>query len=590
MSSEIEEIKSRLNIVDVLSGYIKLEKAGINYRACCPFHKEKTPSFFVSPSRQLWHCFGGCNEGGDMFKFVMKIENVEFKEALKILAHKAGVELKTVNVEQEKRQKTEKETCASICELSAKFFELYLEKTSIGKKAEEYLKDRGLSDVTIKEWRLGYSTNSWSKLAEFLIGKGFERSDIVKAGVAIEKEGNKFFDRFRGRIIFPICDMSGRVVGFTGRIFGENNDSAKYLNTPNTILYDKSKIIFGLDKAKESIRENEFCILVEGNMDCIMSHQAGMKNCVAVSGTALTEQHLNILKRYTNKLVLSFDMDFAGNNATKKAIRQAQLLDFEIKIVPSFGEKDPADIILHEGGERWKEIVAESKPINEFYFDSAIKSRDPKDIKDKKLIASDFLPIIKQMLSNIERAYWIGKISDVLDISERDIIKELETIRIEEGIQEREDTKNDFLNLERKTRGELIDEELAILILLFPEKIDLIGESLLHSFTSPIKDLLLKIKEKRDIKTEEVVNSFQSDDNHFNYINYLLMKSELNKNKDIDIDKEIGVCLKEKSSISKKAEQKKLSKEIKELEKKGDFEQIKVLSEKFNKLSQNNNE
>lgn len=590
MRTEIEEIKSRLNIVDVLSSYIKLEKAGINYRACCPFHKEKSPSFFVSPSRQIWHCFGGCNEGGDIFKFVMKIENVEFVEALGILAQRAGVELKTINQEEVKKEKSEKETAFNICELSAKFFELYLTGTPTGKKAIEYLEGRGVKTETIKEWRLGYAPSAWSKLSEFLIGKGYKRGEISNAGLAIEKEGNKFFDRFRGRIMFPIWDAMGRVSGFTGRIFGSNDDMAKYLNTPNTILYDKSRIIFGFDKAKNAIKESEFCILVEGNMDCIMSHQAGIKNCVAVSGTALTEYHLNILKRHTQKLVLSFDMDFAGSNATKKAIRQAQLLDFDIKIIPSFGEKDPADIILHEGPDKWKELVSQSKPINQFYFESALKDRDVEKIEDKKKIAQDFLPTIKQMSSNIEQAYWINQLAEVLKISEVDIKKELEHIKVEEDkvYYNAGEESVKFLKLIKKSRAELVDEEIAILILLFPEKIDLIEEDLLHSFSSPIKEALLKIKEKKDIKTEDIIQIFEKDNDSLNYINHLLMQSELRKNRSFDAEAEINLCLKNRSKIVSKLAQEKIGKEIKEAEKKDDFEQVKILSEKFNKLSQNN--
>ncbi len=589
MNSETEEIKNRLDIVDVLSSYIKLEKAGINYRACCPFHKEKSPSFFVSPSKQHWHCFGGCNEGGDIFDFVMKIEGVEFREALKILAHRAGVELKYSDNKKEKEKKTEKETCLAICELSAKFFELHLEKTSTGKKVLAYLHNRGLEDITIKEWQLGYAPNHWSKLSEFLISKGFERSDIVKAGMAIEKEGNKFFDRFRTRIMFPICDMGGRAVGFTGRIFGDKEDMAKYLNTPNTIVYDKSKIIFGLDKAKSAIKENGSCILVEGNMDCIMSHQAGEKNCVAVSGTALTSFHLNILKRYTNKLILSFDMDFAGNNATKKAIQQAQFLDFEIMITPFFGEKDPADIILHEGKEKWKEIIAKSIPINQFYFESSLKNRDRNNVNDKNLIANDFLPIVKQMPSNIDKAYWIGQLAEAIDVREDNLIKQLESIKTEDYGRIEEYKGKDHLIENKKTRAELVDEEIAMLIILFPEKIQEIEEVLFDSFSSPIKDLLLKIKEKKDIRIEEVIKEFQEKE-EFNKINYLLMKSELVKDKEIDSDKEICICLKEKRSILIKEKQKNISRKIKELEKKGNFEEIKILLDEFKNLNQNSND
>ncbi|MFA5368618.1 MAG: DNA primase, partial [Candidatus Paceibacterota bacterium] len=376
MSSEIEEIKSRLNIVDVIGSYIKLEKAGINYRACCPFHSEKSPSFFVSPSRQIWHCFGGCGEGGDIFKFVMKIENIEFPDALRILAAKAGVELKARSADWEKN-KTERQLMLHLCELGARFFEAYLEKSAKGKEAIDYLIKRGLKIETIKEWRLGYAPEAWSKLSDLLVGKGYQRDDIAKAGLAIAKEGNKFFDRFRSRIMFPIVGFNGEVIGFTGRIFGKpDTEDAKYLNTPATLLYDKSRALFGIDKAKLEIRKNDFCILVEGNVDCIMSHQAGFKNCVAVSGTALTPYHLSIIKRYSPNLVLAFDMDAAGNKATEKGIVLAQKMEFNIKVIPMSAEKDPADIILLEGEEKWKQMIENAKPINEFYFDVAFKDRD----------------------------------------------------------------------------------------------------------------------------------------------------------------------------------------------------------------------
>ncbi|MDD5639457.1 MAG: DNA primase [Candidatus Pacebacteria bacterium] len=597
MKSEIEEIKSRLDIVDVLSSYIKLEKAGINYRACCPFHKEKTPSFFVSPSRQLWHCFGGCNEGGDIFQFVMKIENIEFAEALKILAQRAGVELRHIDSKQAQKEKTEKEKCSIVCELAAKFFELYLEKTSVGQKVKKYLFDRGLTEETIHEWRIGYAPSSWSKLSEFLIGRGYERKDLVASGVSIEKEGNKFFDRFRSRIMFPICDIRGGVAGFTGRVFGDNeNDMAKYLNTPNTLLYDKSKIIFGLDKAKTAIKENDFCVLVEGNMDCIASHQAGIKNCVAVSGTALTEFHLNILKRYTQKLVLSFDMDTAGNNATKRGIRMAQNMDFDIKVIPMFGEKDPADIVLYEGAEKWKELVSLSKPINQFYFETALKDRDLEKVEDKKKIASEFLPIIKEMNSNIDQAYWIGQLSQVLKIDEGDIREELKNVKVSSvnvasnDTFDKEYSKKQFLKFDKKSRKELVDEEIAILILINPEKIDLMAEDLINSFSSPIKDVLLKIKQKKDIKTEELIQIFKDDAKVMNYITYLIMKAETRREDEDELEGELQHCLVQRQILDNKLGRNKLSIEIKELEKKGDFEKIKILLEEFKKLSYNKNE
>ena len=596
MKSEVEEIKSRLNIVDVISGYVKLEKAGVNYRACCPFHKEKTPSFFVSPSRQLWHCFGGCNDGGDMFHFLMKIEGIEFPEALKILANKAGVELKQIDAREAKREKSEKEKALAICELSAKFFEFFMEKSSTGQNAKKYLFDRGLTQSTIKEWRIGFALPHWSKLSEFLLQKGYAKKELVAAGVSIEKDGDKFFDRFRSRIMFPICDINGNVAGFTGRVFGDNSsENAKYLNTPNTILYDKSRIIFGLDKAKLAIKENDFCVLVEGNMDCIASHQAGIKNCIAVSGTALTEFHLNILKRYTQKLVLSFDMDMAGSNATKRGIKMAQQLDFDIKVIPMFGEKDPADIVLHEGAETWKELVAQSKPINQFYFESAIKDKNLEKIDDKKKAAADFLPVIKEMRSNIDQAYWISQLSQALKINETDIREELNYVKEDALYKEKEPKEGgagheSLLFGNKKDRKNLMDDEIAMLLVIDPSKIDLLDNDLIDSFENPIKELLLKLKQKKDIKTEEILEHFGDNIEHLNYVNYILMKSEIMKDGDYELEGELKHCLEERDKLSKKISRGKLTIEIKELEKKGDSEKINVLLEEFKKLSYNKNE
>jgi len=419
MNSDLEEIKSRLNIVDVVGSYIKLEKAGINYRARCPFHNEKSASFFVSPSRQLWHCFGGCNEGGDIFKFVMKIEGVDFVDALKILADKAGVTLRKDTGDWQKI-KNERQVLIDLLERSAKFYIAQLEKSKTGKEAIEYLLKRGMKEETIKDWRLGYAPDTWTGLADYLIGQGFEREDIVNAGLGIKKDAQKFFDRFRSRIMFPICDLNSQVAGFTGRIFN-SDDEAKYLNTPNTLLYDKSRALYGMDKAKMEVRQKDFCVLVEGNVDCIMSHQAEIKNCIAVSGTALTPLHLGIIKRYSSNLVLAFDMDLAGNNATKKGIDLAIKNGFNVKVISMVAEKDPADIILLEGEEKWRDLVNSAKPINEFYFELAFKNRNSEILEDKKKIIADLLPILKKIDNNIEQSYWIENMSQRLKIKDEDI-------------------------------------------------------------------------------------------------------------------------------------------------------------------------
>ncbi|MDD3386569.1 MAG: DNA primase [Candidatus Pacebacteria bacterium] len=556
MNSEIEQIKSRLNIVDVIGSYIKLEKAGINYRAKCPFHNEKSPSFFVSPSRQMWHCFGGCNEGGDIFKFIMKIEGIEFYDALKILAAKAGVELKK-NPNWEKT-KTKRENLLSISEKAKSFFEAQLEKSKIGQEAKDYLVNRGLKKETIKDWQIGYAPLNWQGLSDYLIGLGFNKKDIIDAGLAVQSQ--KFFDRFRGRIMFPIRDINGQVIGFTGRIF-KTEDDAKYLNTPNTFLYDKSQALFGIDKAKLDIRKKDYCVLVEGNVDCIMSHQAGIKNCIAVSGTALTPIHLGIIKRYSNNLVLAFDMDLAGNNATKKGIDMALKNGFNVKVISMFSEKDPADIILSNGDSEWKKIIEEAKPINQFYFDLAFKDMDISLIENKTKIVSELLPIFKKIDNTIEQSYWIQSLSNKLSIKEEDIREEIKKVRVDIG----NDNKPKESSLKKqKSKKEILEEIIISLSIIKP--------SLVDKLTDKQKEVFSK-------ETKEALENKNIDDS------YILMSAELFKEDGIDIDEEWDNCILQIEKIYRKENSEKIIKEIKEKEKEGSFDEVKELLEKFNKLT-----
>jgi len=574
MSSDIEEIKSRLNIVDVVGAYIKLEKAGINYRARCPFHSEKSASFFVSPSRQLWHCFGGCNEGGDVFKFVMKIEGIEFVDALKILADKAGVQLKKGSADYEK-MKSERQVLLDLNERATKFFSAQL-KSGTGTEVLDYLKKRGLTEETIRDWRIGYAPNSWQSLSDYLIGQGFARENIVSAGLAIRKDAQKFFDRFRSRIMFPICDFNSSVIGFTGRVF-KSEEESKYMNVPNTLLYDKSRALYGMDKAKMEIRQKDFCVLVEGNVDCIMSHQAGVKNCIAVSGTALTPIHLGIIKRYTSNLVLAFDMDLAGNKATSKGIDMALKSGFNVKVISMVAEKDPADIVLIEGPEKWASLVNEAKPINRFYFDLAFKGRDPELFEDKKKIVSDLLPVFKKIDNNIEQSYWIEELGNRLKIKEGDIRKEMQKVRME--AVSAEETR--VVEKEKKTRGEMLEEVMLAIALINPS---LVSGLDISSFSSRIAKILGRIKENPSIKTEELLDGSIDD----NFLNYMLIKSELLKDSEIELDKEFKKCLDEIERLSLKEERERLVDEIKIKEREGG--EVSELLSKFNKLIKNNEE
>jgi len=481
MDSQIEEIKNKLNVIDVVGSYIKLTKTGINYRGVCPFHKEKSPSFFVSPTRQMWHCFG-CGAGSSIFDFVMKIEGVEFGDALRILAQKAGVELKRENVQ----LRTERQRLYEICNWACSFFEKQLQG-GVGKEAEEYLLGRGIKKENISKWRLGYSPDLWNSLTDFLIGKGYQREEVVKAGLAIEKENNKgdSYDRFRGRIMFPVFDLSGQVVGFGGRVFKQQNETAKYINTPQTLLYDKSGLLYGLHNAKLAVKKENQCVVVEGYTDVIMAHQAGYENTVAASGTALTSQHLIILKRYSENLVLAFDMDVAGDSATKRGINNAEAQGFNIKIIGSYGDghekSDPADIILKDT-KVWEAAVAGAKSIMDYYVDSAFSHFDPKTPEGKKEIGRIVLPAIKRLPNKFEQAHWIQKLAEKLGVQEAVVQEELQKIKVEKIVApepiapppvihtipdaQRKKLLEErilYLQLEKKTKED--EDELALCIL-----------------------------------------------------------------------------------------------------------------------------
>ncbi|MFH1392962.1 MAG: DNA primase [Patescibacteria group bacterium] len=470
MTDQVQEIKEKLNIVDVISGYIRLQKAGINHKGLCPFHNEKTPSFMVSPSRQNWHCFG-CAEGGDIFTFIQKIEGVEFLEALKILAEKAGVALKY----SDPKLRTEKDRIYEICEKATQFFSASLNNTG---DISDYLRKRGVREETVNEWRLGYAPDSWNSLLSFLSKQGYREAEMEKAGLVIQAV--KYHDRFRNRLMFPIFDSNGRVVAFSGRIMGdiipsktERADSGKYVNSPETILYSKSKILYGLDKAKTEIRKADNVVLVEGQMDAILPWQDGIKNIVATSGTALTENHLSILKRLTNNLILAFDMDDAGFRATKRGIDLANELGFGVSVLDISSGKDPADFVKERPGE-FAKLVLESQPIMAYYFNRVFGKFSADKIEGKKFIAITLLPEIKRLPSAVERSGWLRELSLRLGVSEGDLKEEMERPDAEIDVPLRNAVpsgqKADSTS-ERGRRGrrEILSERLLALLLKKPE-------------------------------------------------------------------------------------------------------------------------
>lgn len=426
----IEQIKDRLNIVDVISTYVKLDPAGKNYKGKSPFTNERTPSFFVAPDKGLYHCFS-TGKGGDIFTFIQEMEGLDFKGALKVLAERAGVKLGPVNV----KAAEEKDRLYEITEKATQLFEKGLADSP---EALAYLKDRGVEDHVIRDFRIGYVPAGWRFLYDEL-KKDFSDADILLAGLGKRTEKG-IYDTFRDRIMFPITDTAGRPIGFSGRILHADEKSAKYVNSPDTPLFNKSDILFGLDKAKNFIRKYNFTILVEGQFDVIMMHQAGFRNTVGVSGTALADNlggangvnNLGLVKRLSNNLILAFDADGAGIKAAKRSAHIGLKLGMDVKVVSIPGAKDPADFIKESGKEGWGAVLREAKHIIEFETEKIKESaKDERSMGNS--IRAEVLPEIATLGSEIEKSYFIKRVSDMTGIDDSVLWKDLEKINVPES-------------------------------------------------------------------------------------------------------------------------------------------------------------
>ncbi|MBI3442927.1 MAG: DNA primase [Candidatus Sungbacteria bacterium] len=471
MLSPIEEIKARIDIVELVQSYVKLQKAGVNYKANCPFHGERTPSFFVTPSRQIWHCFG-CGKGGDIFKFITEIEGMDFPEALKLLAGRANVVLKR----EDPAIRSERNRLYDICALATEIFERAFSLTPVVKS---YMHERGITDETIRLFRIGYAPESWDFLLKNLTQRKFSAQDIEKAGLAIKSSdgSGRNYDRFRSRIMFPITDANGRVIGFGGRIFEseslkqkpkeENRVEAKYINTPQTLIYDKSRVLYGFDKAKQEIRTQNSAVIVEGYMDCVMSHQAGVTNTVAVSGTALTGRQLTLLKRLCNSVICSFDTDSAGESATKRSLALAAQFEFERLVIRIPSGKDPADTVC-ENPDAWREAVKNAKPVVEFYFEKVFREQDAATAAGKKAIGAVLIPLVAEIGNEVEKAHWIGELSRRLDVPETAVVKELD--RKKYGGQNENFSSVVIPAPKARTRREMLEERYLSLLSTLTEE------------------------------------------------------------------------------------------------------------------------
>lgn len=442
VNNNVEEIKARLNVVDVVGEYVRLTKAGANWKGLCPFHHEKSPSFTVNEEKQFFHCFG-CNKSGDIFTFVQEMESLEFREALKLLAEKAGVQLE----EYKGTNHDDKKRILAALELATKFYETQLWKGMGKDKIMKYLHDRGLKDEIIQKFRLGYAPNGWDNIMKFLASRGYTIEEVAKTGLLVEKAvishqssekiaddrlpmTNRFYDRFRDRIMFPIADAMGNVVGYSARVVpGGDESQAKYINTPETVVYHKSKVLYGLNYAKQAIKEKNYVLLVEGNMDVIASSQAGIENAVAVSGTALTSDQVVILKRYTDNIAMLFDMDSAGQQAAQKSANLCFEKEMNVKIVTLGEVKDASDAVQKDPA-LLLDAVKKSVSAMDYFFKNILERYDKKTASGKNNIVKDILDHVAHFENKIEKSFWIKKIAHELDVEENVVADVLRTVEL----------------------------------------------------------------------------------------------------------------------------------------------------------------
>jgi len=452
---QVDEIKQKIDIVDLIGSYLELKKAGANYRASCPFHKEKTPSFMVNPERQIFKCFG-CQQSGDIFSFVQEMEGIEFSDALQILAEKAGIKLRQID----QKFYQQKKDLYEINQLAAKVYQHILEKQKVGKKARAYLRKRAIKPKMIEQFQLGYAPQTWQTMSDFLKKKGISQEDIIQVGLAISSnKDSSCYDRFRGRIVFPIFNPADRVVGFSSRILPEYDDKqmGKYINSPDTSIFDKSKVLYGYNFARDSIRKTKAVILVEGQFDVITSHQAGFTNTVATSGTALTEGQLKIISRLASKIIFAYDQDSAGQTAIKRGIDLALKENLEIKIALIPKPYQDVDEVVKADSKLWLKSLKNSKEIIDYYFSQTIpKNTEKLSANQKQKIGKVLIKQIAKLTDPIAQGDWIQKLSESLNIDQQYLYQTLEQLETDKNSEPATVDKRRLISRESRLLGLLL--------------------------------------------------------------------------------------------------------------------------------------
>lgn len=456
MGDEADQIRERVGVAEIIGEYVSLKRAGAHFKALCPFHQEKTPSFIVSPEKGIWHCFG-CGKGGDVFAFIQEIEGVDFREALKQLAERAGVLIRRTAFAQGKESPNKRQRLFELLALAAKFYQTVLRQHEAGKRAQKYLRERGVREETMREFQLGYAPMRWDTMQQFLQKKGFSLPEMMQAGLVGTGQSGKFYDRFRGRIMFPVADIQGRVVAFGGRItlWHATGEEGKYINSPETSLYEKRKIVYNLSRAKAALRYGEPCVVVEGYMDAMMLHQAGIKNVVASSGTALTPDHIQLLSRYTKELHFAFDADQAGDKATIAATESALNAGLRVATIVLPAGEDPADVAAR--GKSVEKIFRRPRSLLTVLL--ARLTAEARAGKREEQLAA-LLPLLTRVRNPVFQGELVREVAQALTIGEREVLRLLEETSVGSVPPVAEDgdepgAGNAFIEAERQLLGVL---------------------------------------------------------------------------------------------------------------------------------------
>lgn len=572
----VGEVKDRLSIDEVVSGYVPLKPAGRNFKGVCPFHQEKTPSFMVSPEKGIFHCFG-CGEGGDIFTFVEKIEGLEFKEALEKLAARAGVDIP----ERGRDDKLDKDLKARTLEAlsaAAQYYHIQLSRES---HAQDYVrKKRQLETEIIKEFKLGYAPDQYDRLYRFLSKQGFNDRELTAAGL-IGNRGGRTYDLFRGRIMVPFIDNQGRVIGFTGRILGEGEP--KYLNTPQTRLFDKSRFVFGLHQAKDSIRSQDTAVVVEGNLDVISSHQAGIRNVVALSGTAATQPQLKQLGRLAQTVVLAFDADAAGVKAAERTVQVAQDSGVELEVATLPEGEDPDDMVRRDPND-WRRLLESSEPAMDWLIARLSERYDLTAARGKAQLTTHLASVLSGLKDPVTYDHYVQRVADLVHVAPTAIVAKVAAAK--NPPKTRSGGRANKKSTPRPARTEFgtVLEALLAITVTFPDTRGALNDiKYLAADEAPSTVMAVIRTHEEELLPEKLPSQLQP---HENYVKILLLRGEEEYSAWAPLDRQIEAysLAHRLLKLDTKKQQQYLSNAIAAAEADGDDERKKVLLKQYNDL------